>query len=336
MPPKRKASRKIVSDGNASDDDFAYEDDDKDEDYVDDAGKVDDDYVGEFKGKRDRRNKSFEEDDDDDESIEETTSKRSKSSSKKGKKAAKSNGRLGSSAPADAAVQMQDYSESLVLKPDHTKRPIWITGDNKIILESFSHLYKRAYDFLIDIAEPVARPEFFQSYQLTEDSLYSAVAVSRKTDDIIKHLKILCKTNVPESVIAYVENKTRTFGKAKLVLKDNVFHVESEYPDVLRDLLRYPDIRNARLHLEGPSDTEVVDEGGLGAKSSRSASGLKGDDAFVESAVSMEDRRNVELIRLDNEEDEDDDYDMGGEQKIRTFSFQIASEKVQVFLSAKF
>ena len=106
-----------------------------------------------------------------------------------------------------------DLSQNLILKKDHDKRPIWISTNNIIILESFSKYYNQAYDFLIDIAEPMARPTYFQIYQLTEDSLYSAVAVSRSTDSIIKYLNILCKTNVPPEVENFIRSSTTNFGK---------------------------------------------------------------------------------------------------------------------------
>jgi DNA excision repair protein ERCC-3 len=107
----------------------------------------------------------------------------------------------------------QDLSRSLKLKPDHEKRPIWIANNNIIILEAFSKYYNQAYDFLIDIAEPISRPTYFQTYQLTEDSLYSAVAVSRSTDSIIKYLNILCKTDIPNDVLQFIKLSTSTFGK---------------------------------------------------------------------------------------------------------------------------
>ena len=50
----------------------------------------------------------------------------------------------------------KDFSK-LELKPDHTNRPLWACGNGRIFLETFSPLYKHAYDFLIAIAEPVCR-----------------------------------------------------------------------------------------------------------------------------------------------------------------------------------
>lgn len=212
----------------------------------------------------------------------------------------------------DGVVGFQDYSNILSLKEDHEKRPIWVTKDNLIILEAFSPYYSQAYDFLIDIAEPEARPEFIQSYRLTEDSLYAAVAVSWSTESIIKVLNILCKTQIPHEVIKYIRDCTYTFGKAKLVLKDNNFYVESLYSDVLRELLKHPSIQAAR----------VFDD--------------RSKDSFLESSVLQEDRRNLDYTKLDVDMDEEDDDELighaDGRDSLKTVSFMVAQNKVQVSL----
>lgn len=215
----------------------------------------------------------------------------------------------------DSIIGFQDYSDTLSLKPDHLKRPIWVTKDNLIILEAFSPYYSQAYDFLIDIAEPEARPEFIQSYRLTEDSLYAAVAVSWSTESIIKVLNILCKTQIPDEVIKYIRDCTYTFGKAKLVLKDNNFYVESQYSDVLRELLKHPSIQAARVFDDRSKDTFK--------------------DGFVESTVLQEDRRNVDYTKLDVDIDEDDDDELmgvAGNESLKTVSFMVAQNSVQVFI----
>lgn len=50
----------------------------------------------------------------------------------------------------------RDFTK-LELKLDHGNRPLWACADGRIFLETFSPLYKQAYDFLIAIAEPVCR-----------------------------------------------------------------------------------------------------------------------------------------------------------------------------------
>ncbi|RRT68461.1 hypothetical protein B296_00017045 [Ensete ventricosum] len=53
-------------------------------------------------------------------------------------------------------IKKRDFTQ-LELKPDHVNRPLWACADGRIFLETFSPLYKQAYDFLIAIAEPVCR-----------------------------------------------------------------------------------------------------------------------------------------------------------------------------------
>jgi DNA excision repair protein ERCC-3 len=54
--------------------------------------------------------------------------------------------------------EFRDFS-ALELKPDHFNRPLWVCPDCRVFLETFSPVYKQAYDFLIAVAEPVSRPE---------------------------------------------------------------------------------------------------------------------------------------------------------------------------------
>ena len=54
-------------------------------------------------------------------------------------------------------LQKRDFAK-LELKPDHYNRTLWVYSDGRIYLETFSALYKQAYDFLIAIVEPVCRP----------------------------------------------------------------------------------------------------------------------------------------------------------------------------------
>jgi DNA excision repair protein ERCC-3 len=86
---------------------------------------------------------------------------------------------------APCMTSVWDYSKDLTLRPDHSERPLWITQDNLILVEKFSSKYDQAIDFVIAIAEPDSRPRYIQSYRMTPDSLYSAVAVSMDADSII-------------------------------------------------------------------------------------------------------------------------------------------------------
>ncbi|XVE64808.1 hypothetical protein DITRI_Ditri07aG0131700 [Diplodiscus trichospermus] len=112
----------------------------------------------------------------------------------------------------------RDFTK-LELKPDHANRPLWACADGRIFLETFSPLYKQAYDFLIAIAEPVCRPESMHEYNLTPHSLYAAVSVGFETETIIAVLNKLSKTKLPKEMIDFIHASTATYGKVKLVLK---------------------------------------------------------------------------------------------------------------------
>ena len=141
----------------------------------------------------------------------------------------------------------RDFS-FLTLKADHATRPYWISPETgNILLESFHQLAAQATDFLIAIAEPVSRPSHIHEYKLTTHSLYAAVSVGLKTEDIIETLNRLSKVPVPAKIAKFIRDCTVSYGKVKLVLKFNKHYVESGHAETLRILLRDETIANARV-----------------------------------------------------------------------------------------
>lgn len=55
------------------------------------------------------------------------------------------------------------------------------------------------------------------------------------------------KVPVPESITAFIRERTLSYGKVKLVLKHNKYFVESSHPETLQLLLKDRVIREARL-----------------------------------------------------------------------------------------
>lgn len=201
-----------------------------------------------------------------------------------------------------------DYSK-LPLKGDHMQRPCWTCPDGNIYLEAFHDLYTQAYDFLVAIAEPVARPEFVHQYKLTPYSLYAAVATNIETERIILVLDKLSKNKLPREIQQFIRDCTEKYGKAKLVLKHNKFYVESEFPNVLRELLRDPAIAQARVKED---ITTTTDEHG-----------------FVVQGKAEEMKENLDMLQ---DEDSDDDEDEEEEKKSPStvVSFQIKGEAVEL------
>ncbi|KAI3988287.1 hypothetical protein MKX01_012076 [Papaver californicum] len=116
------------------------------------------------------------------------------------------------------------------IKKDHINRPLSVCPDGRLILETCSPFYKQAYDFLIEIAEPVYRLDSKHEY--------------------------LSKTMLPKEVIDFIHACTCNYGKVKLVLKKNRYFVESPFPEVLETLLQDDVISQARHRVLSSSEDE--------------------------------------------------------------------------------
>ncbi|RMJ11504.1 DNA repair helicase RAD25 [Fusarium kuroshium] len=143
-------------------------------------------------------------------------------------------------------------SSYLTLKPDYKSRPMWIDpGKGVIIMEKFSPMAGPATDFLITIAEPRSRPAFLHEYIMTPHSLYAAVSVGLSPEDIISTLNRFLKTELPSSIKKFILSCTASYGKVKLVLKNNRYFVESMDREILQMLLKDKVIKKFRLGLGG-------------------------------------------------------------------------------------
>ena len=220
-----------------------------------------------------------------------------------------------------------DFS-SLPLKSDHTLRPCWTCPDGTIYLEAFSNLYTKAYDFLVAISEPIARPEYIHEYKLTPYSLYAAVATNIDTESIVRVLNRFSKNELPDGVAQFIRECTKRYGKAKLVLKFNKFYVESEYPAVLRELLRDELISQARVAEEEEEDGDNETSASAGGAKKKNA------DGFVVNTKAEEMEENLRILReMDGDSSDDEDEDGGGKDKAEqktTVSFQIKGDAVEV------
>ncbi|KAG5180679.1 P-loop containing nucleoside triphosphate hydrolase protein [Tribonema minus] len=192
----------------------------------------------------------------------------------------------------------------MALKRDHEKRPLWVCPDGHIFLEAHTPLYTQAYDFLVAIAEPVARPEFVHEYRLTPFSLYAAVAVAIDTESIIRVLNRLSKVEVPEGVNTFIRDHTQRCGKAKLVLKRGRYYVESPHPDVLRALLKDREIETARIKGDDEEEGEAGGE-------------------FIQSEAAQEMDANLEFKQLAAE------AEGGGDDDDQVMHFKVSSEQVE-------
>ena len=181
----------------------------------------------------------------------------------------------------------------LNLKNDHSSRPLWVSSNGHIFLESHSPLHELAQDFLIAIAEPVSRPTHIHEYRLTPYSLYAAVSVGLETEDIIQVLSRLCKTQLQPEIAAFIRSCTVSYGKVKLVLKFNRYWIESSSTGTLQLLLKDPIINQSRV-----ADGNILADKSIKPVSSSSLSLLKKDDP---ESIEMIEESNPEGSLLEEE-----------------------------------
>lgn len=210
---------------------------------------------------------------------------------------------------------MRDFT-GLRLKPDHESRPVWVSADRRILLETFSPIYKQAYDFLVAIAEPVSRPELMHEYRLTAYALYAAVSVGLDAESIIRALRMLCKTDLPAEVPAFIRDQTETLGKTKLVLRKGRYLIQTHDEKVLRLFLGDHVIQRARVTSNPDGDAieaEAADEDGVV---------LAGGEQAVTDAATLE------ALTKAMEDDEDDELDIGGDSALHSNAAAAAAAAV--------
>lgn len=93
-------------------------------------------------------------------------------------------------------------------------------------------------------------PAFIHEYRLTPYSLYAAISVGLSPSDILSVLDRLSKSSLPESIVEFIRDYTASFGKIKLVLKENRYFVESAETETLRTLLQDDVVGKARVREE--------------------------------------------------------------------------------------
>lgn len=143
-------------------------------------------------------------------------------------------------------IYFQNGDAEIALKSDHENYPLWISSNGRIFLENFNPASPSAHDFLVAISEPLSRPAFIHEYKLTAYSLFAAVSTGLETADIIDGLNRLSKTSLSAGIVDLIKSCTESYGKVKIVLKENKYWVESVHIDVLKVLLEDDVIFSAR------------------------------------------------------------------------------------------
>ncbi|KAF2455609.1 DNA repair helicase RAD25 [Lineolata rhizophorae] len=217
---------------------------------------------------------------------------------------------------------LRDLS-SLPLAEQHRSRPIYIDPESRrVLLETFSPDASRAEQFLVMIAEPQSRVMHIHEYLLTVHSLFAAVSMGLKAHDICSGLASMSKTALPKSLVDFVEDSTRSFGKVRLVLKHTRYFIESSDPDALHQLLSDGEISECRV--AGATDLEkeaAPSMSGLVIPGTKLAAGARENPDQPQRDNQLQTNEILNKLTEDDEEEEEVD---------QVHSFEIRQETVQI------
>lgn len=184
-----------------------------------------------------------------------------------------------------------------------------------------------AQDFLTTVAEPLSRPLHLHEYALTPHSLYAAVSVGLDPKDIISVLDRLSKVPIPDDIREFIQNCTQSYGKVKLVLKQNRFFLETTDPATLQMLLKDEVVGPTRVEgTEEITKEKAPKMGDLVIPGTKNfAAAKQQSQQEPASRPAQEEKAKQDDIFVTLREDDDDDDDDADQVQ----SFEIRNENVE-------
>lgn len=179
------------------------------------------------------------------------------------------------------------------------------------------------------MAEPLSRPTYLHEYALTAHSLYAAVSVGLDPKDIINVLDRMSKVPIPDDIREFIQSCTQSYGKVKLVLKQNRFFIETTDPATLQTLLKDEVVGPTRVEgSEEITKEKAPKMGDLVIPGTKNAAAVKQQPdqqpMAGRSSQANGEKSTEEDIFVTLREDDDDDDDADHVQ-----SFEIRNENVE-------
>ena len=141
----------------------------------------------------------------------------------------------------------KDFSKIIELKDDHKYKPVIAIKHKeecpRNILETFTDYYKEIVEFLVAIGEPIVRTKNFQEYEINSFSLYSAASMGIDTDDIIHILENISKNYLQEELKKYIIENTKTYGIARIILKNNRYFIKCKTKEILKKISEIQEVK---------------------------------------------------------------------------------------------
>lgn len=98
--------------------------------------------------------------------------------------------------------------------------PLIVQSDKTILLETHSDRFEEARDALSGFAELIKSPEHIHTYRISPLSLWNAAALGWDPDEVKDTLEDLSKYDLPNNVLADIDDYMSRYGRLKLVPSD--------------------------------------------------------------------------------------------------------------------
>ena len=130
------------------------------------------------------------------------------------------------------------------MSDNQTSSPLIVQSDRTILLERASPNFSETRDFLMRFSELVKCPEHYHTYLISQLSLWNAVSVGMKPEDIIFGLDSRAKYPISTSIKSFINDTCSIYGKFRLVSEDNKTYLEILDEKFLPVLSRVININN--------------------------------------------------------------------------------------------
>ena len=108
-----------------------------------------------------------------------------------------------------------------------SERPIIVQSDRSVLVEVDNSAYPQARDVLAQFAELEKSPEHFHTYRITPLSLWNAAASGLDADGIAESLRRYARYDVPDNVLADVDEFIGRYGRVTLEAAGDDLHLVS-------------------------------------------------------------------------------------------------------------
>lgn len=110
---------------------------------------------------------------------------------------------------------------TLLIVTDASEKPVIVQSDRSILLETDGPAFENARDCLAAFSELVKSPEHIHTYRLTPLSLWNAAAAGMNARQIVADLGKFSRYEVPQNIIADIEDNVARYGRLKLFKRED-------------------------------------------------------------------------------------------------------------------